>query len=62
MVAIAEILASTLAIGEVPDIGMVANVELLLKKGGKDKSGNCRPVSLMAVVGRLFEVILRDMI
>lgn len=33
-----------------------------LKKGSKDMPGNCRPVSLTAVVGKLLDRILRDRI
>lgn len=54
--ALAEIFASSLSTGEVPEDQSVANVPLF-QKDSKEKPGNYRPVSLTSVAG-----ILRDRI
>ena len=55
--ALAEIFASSLSTGEVPEDQSVANVVPLFKKDSKEKPGNYRPMSLTSVAG-----ILRDRI
>ncbi len=37
-----------------------ANVVPIYKKGSRNDSGNYRPVSLTAVVGKLLESVIRD--
>ena len=57
-----EIFVSSLDTGEVLEDWRIANVVPLVKKGSKDNPGNYRSVSLMSVVGKLLEKILRDRI
>eukprot|EP00061_Rhincodon_typus_P004068 g21667.t1 len=47
---------------EVPEDWITANVVPLFGKGGRDKSGNCRQMSLRSVVGKLLEKILKQRI
>jgi len=44
--------------GEVPVDWKLANVVPVFKKGKKEDLGNYRPVSVMAVQGRIMEIIL----
>ena len=46
--------------GIVPLEGKEANIIPLLKKGSRNKSVNCRPVSLTSVICKLLETIIRD--
>ena len=46
--------------GLVPVDWRVANVIPLFKKGGREKAGNYRPVSLTSVVGKMLESIIKD--
>ena len=46
--------------GSVPVDWRVANVIPLFKKGGREKTGNYRPVSLTSVVGKMLESIIKD--
>ena len=48
--------------GRVPVDWTVANVTPLFKKGGREKTGNYRPVSLTPVVGKMLESIIKDAI
>ena len=57
-----QIFVSSLDTGEVPEDWRIANVVPLFMKGSKDNPGNYRPVSLMPVVGKLLEKVLRDRI
>ena len=59
---LAEIFASSIVTGEVPEEWTVANVVPLFKEGCRETPGKYRPVSLMSVVGKLLEGILRDRI
>eukprot|EP00061_Rhincodon_typus_P002191 g16843.t1 len=60
--ALTKIFVSSLATGEVPEDWRAANVVPLFKKGNRDNLGNYRPESLILVVGKLLERILRDRI
>jgi len=44
--------------GEVPEDWRIAHVVSFFKEGNIDKLGNCRPMSLASVVGKLLEKIL----
>ncbi|KAK4810576.1 hypothetical protein QYF61_007313 [Mycteria americana] len=44
--------------GEVPADWRLANVTPIFKKGQKEDPGNCRPVSLTSVLGKLMEQII----
>eukprot|EP00061_Rhincodon_typus_P005035 g24014.t1 len=46
----ADIFVSSIATGEVSEDWRLANVVPLFKNGGKEKSGNLRPVKLTSVV------------
>ena len=48
--------------GTVPADWRVANVTLIFKKGGREKTGNYRPGSLTSVVGKMLESIIKDFI
>ena len=48
--------------GLVPTDWRVANVSSLFKKGGREKTGNYRPVSLTLIVGKFLESIIKDFI
>eukprot|EP00061_Rhincodon_typus_P003200 g19519.t1 len=58
--ALADMFISSLTTDEVPEDWRLANVVPLFKKRCRDNPGNYRPVSLMSVVGKLLEKILRD--
>lgn len=60
--ALAGILLPSLAMGESPQDWKVADLVPLLKKGCKNKPGNCLPLSLTPGVGNLQEWILTDKI
>jgi len=59
---LAEIFASSFPTGEVPEDWRVANVVPFFNKGYKVKPGNYTPASLISVVAKLLEGILRDKI
>ena len=46
--------------GVVPTDWKTANVTPLFKKGGRQKAGNYRPVSLTSVVGKMLESIIKE--
>ena len=46
--------------GKIPDIWKIAEVRPIYKKGSKQEAGNYRPVSLTAVVCKVFESFVRD--
>uniref|UniRef100_A0A4W3JB62 Reverse transcriptase domain-containing protein n=1 Tax=Callorhinchus milii TaxID=7868 RepID=A0A4W3JB62_CALMI len=48
--------------GTVPDDWMIANITLLFKKGGRQKMGNHRSISLTMVVAKILESIIRNVI
>jgi len=60
--ALTQIFNSILASGEVPEDWKTADVVPLFKKDNRDKPGNYRPVSLMSVVEKLLEKILKERI
>ena len=60
--ALNQIFNASLATGEVANEWRTVNVVLLLKKDFRDKPGNSRPVSLMSVVGKLLEKLLKESI
>ncbi|KAK4831851.1 hypothetical protein QYF61_019679 [Mycteria americana] len=60
---LADVLTKPLSIiyqvtGEVPADWRLANVTPIFKKGRKEDPGNCRPVSLTSVLGKLMEQII----
>ncbi|CAM4359497.1 unnamed protein product [Caretta caretta] len=67
---LAAVIAEPLAIisenswrsGEVPDDWKKANVVPIFKKGKKEDPGNCRPVSLTSVPGKIMEQVLKESI
>ncbi|CAM5111572.1 unnamed protein product [Natator depressus] len=67
---LANVIAEPLAIifenswrsGEVPDDWKKANVVPIFKKGKKEDPGNCRPVSLTSVPGKIMEQVLKESI
>ena len=58
--ALVIIFQNSLDSGVVPEDWRVANVTPLFKKGGREKAGNYRPVSLTSVVGKLLESVIKD--
>eukprot|EP00061_Rhincodon_typus_P009918 g33776.t1 len=60
--ALREIFVSSLDTGEGRKDWRIANVVPMFKKVGRDNPANYRPVSLLSVVGKLLEKILRDRI
>ena len=58
--ALVIIFQNSLGSGVVPEDWRVANVTPLFKKGGTEKTGNYRPVSLTSVVGKLLESVIKD--
>ncbi|XP_055502086.1 uncharacterized protein LOC129703542 [Leucoraja erinacea] len=60
MDALVIIFQNSLDSGVVPEDWRVANVTPLFKKGGREKTGNYRPVSLTSVVGKLVESVIKD--
>ncbi|XP_059801424.1 uncharacterized protein LOC132378494 [Hypanus sabinus] len=61
-VALVIIFQNSLDSGLVPEDWRVANVTPLFKKGGREKPGNSRPVSLPSVVGKMLESVIKDVI
>jgi len=66
---LAEVIAKPLSIiyqcslltGEVPEDCRLASVTPIYKKGCKKELGNCRPVSLTSVLGKIMEqIVLRE--
>eukprot|EP00061_Rhincodon_typus_P007882 g30008.t1 len=53
---------SSISTGKEPEDWRLVNMAPLFKRGGKEKPGNYRPVSLTLVVGKLLKGILRDRI
>ena len=60
--ALVVIFQNSLDSGLVPTDWRVANVSPIFKKGGREKTGNYRPVSLTLVLGKLLESIIKDFI
>ena len=48
--------------GEMPEDWMIANVTPVFKKGKKEDPGNCRPVSLISIPGKVMEQLVLDAI
>jgi len=46
--------------GEVPEDWRIANNTPVFKKGKNEDSGNCRPVSLISVPGKMVEQLVLD--
>ena len=46
--------------GEVPEDWRIANNTPVFKKGKKEDPGNCRPVSLISVPGKMVEQLVLD--
>ena len=55
-----DIFNSSLESVQVPENWGVANVIPLFKKGSREELGNCRPVSLTSVVGKVLETLIKD--
>ena len=58
--ALAIIYQNSINSGVVPADWKLANVTPLFKKGGRQKAGNYRPVSLTSVVGKMLESIIKE--
>ena len=58
--ALVVIFQESLEAGRVIEDWKVANVTSLFKKGGRQKMGNYRPVSLTLVVGKILESISKN--
>ena len=58
--ALVEIYQNSLDSGEVPANWKTANATPLFKKGGRQKAGNDRPVSLTSVVRKMLESIIKE--
>jgi len=58
--ALVVIYQNSLDSGVVPADWKTANVTPLFKKGGRQKAGNYRPVSLTSVVGKMLESIIKE--
>eukprot|EP00061_Rhincodon_typus_P011034 g35757.t1 len=58
--ALMVIFQESLKSGRVPDGWKVANVTPVFKKGGRQKMGNYRPLSLTPVIGKALESIIKD--
>ena len=67
---LAEVIARTLSIifgkswgkGKVPENWRKANVIPVFKEGKKEDPGNCRPVSLTSIPGKVMEQLVLDAI
>ena len=57
---LADIFTRSMATAEVPDEWKIANVTGIYKKGGREIGGNYRPISLISVVCKTMERIIRD--
>ena len=58
--ALVVIFQQSLEAGRVREDWKVANVTPLFKKGGRQQTGNYRPVSLTLVIGKILESIIKD--
>eukprot|EP00061_Rhincodon_typus_P013555 g39994.t1 len=58
--ALVVIFRASLESGLVPENWKMANVIPLFKKGGRQKIGNYRPISLTSVIGKILEFIIKD--
>lgn len=57
---LAHLFTLSIAVGTVPQDWRDANVIPLFKKGSKSQAQNYRPVSLLSIVGKLLESILKE--
>ena len=57
---LAKVINLSLEEGIVPSERKEANITPLFKKGSRNKPENYRPVSLISVVGKLLETLIRD--
>ena len=55
-----DIFNSSLESRQVPEDWRVANILPLFKKGCREELGNYRPVNLISVVGKVFEILIKD--
>ena len=51
---------SSLESGQVPEDWRVVSVTPSFKKGSREELGNYRPVSLISVVGKVLETLIKD--
>ena len=58
--ALVVIFQESLEAGRVLEDWKVANVTPLFKRGGRQQTGNYRPVSLTSVIGKILESIIKD--
>mgnify|MGYP000403395009 CR=1 FL=1 len=54
------LLRKSLDSGQLPDIWKMAHVVPIHKKGSRSVAGNYRPVSLTAIIAKVFESLIRD--
>eukprot|EP00061_Rhincodon_typus_P015041 g42497.t1 len=58
--ALMVIVQESLKSGRIPENWKIAHVIFLFKKGGRQRTGNYRPVSLASVFDKILESIIKD--